>query len=171
MMKYLMENVRYPAEAVAKKLAGRVIVTFRVGEDGSISNTKVIRSIDPLLDAEAVRVVESMPRWKPARLKGENVSTYFTIPVMFSLTKGADSANSSEELRIEVKGTVVDGEGKAISGALINVVGSTRGTVTDANGNYSLTVTRNDSLMMVRYVGMASQIVRSGTPKVVLKKE
>lgn len=172
LMKYLMENVRYPAEAMAKKQQGRVVVRFVVDKDGSIRDAKVIRAIDPLLDAEAVRVVESMPKWKPARVKGEDVNCKFTVPITFSLTKGSDSADSSEGPSILVKGTVVDSEGKPISGALINIVGSTRGTVTDANGNYSLRVSsKQDSLMVVRFVGMEPSIVRIGTGKAVLKKE
>ena len=172
LMKYLMENVRYPAEAMAKKQQGRVVVSFVVDKDGSIRDAKVIRAIDPLLDAEAIRVVESMPKWKTARVKGEDVNCQFTVPIIFSLTKGSDSADSSEGPSILVKGTVVDSEGNPISGALINIVGSTRGTVTDANGNYSLRVSsKQDSLMVVRFVGMEPSIVRIGTGKVVLKKE
>lgn len=82
---YLSENIRYPAEALADSLQGRVIVTCVIEKDGSISNVKVVKSVDPLLDAEAVRVVSSMPKWYPGTQSGVPVRVKYTLPVIFQL--------------------------------------------------------------------------------------
>ena len=85
LQKWLRENVKYPAIAVENKIGGRVIVEFIVCKDGSISGAKVIRSVDPSLDKEAVRVISSMPRWTPGRQNGDVVNVRYTLPVTFYL--------------------------------------------------------------------------------------
>ena len=85
--KFLNENVKYPASAVEAKQQGRVILTFTVSKDGSISDVKVIRCVSPDLDAEALRVVGSMPKWTPGKVKGEPVNVRYVIPITFSLPK------------------------------------------------------------------------------------
>ena len=91
MMKYLQENIKYPEQAKSNGVQGRVIVQFVVNKDGSISNDTVVRSVDPLLDAEAIRVVRSMPNWTPGKQKGEAVRVRFTLPVTFRLDGGEES--------------------------------------------------------------------------------
>lgn len=91
MMKFLQQNVKYPKEAQDQGKQGRVIVQFVVNKDGSISNDTIVRSVDPLLDAEAIRVVRSMPNWTPGKQKGEAVRVRFTLPVTFRLDGGAES--------------------------------------------------------------------------------
>ena len=86
LMKYLSQNIKYPAEAHAKDIQGRVIVSFVVRKDGSIDDIKVARSVDPYLDKEAVRVITTMPKWTPGKQRGEAVNVRFTVPVMFRLT-------------------------------------------------------------------------------------
>ncbi len=86
MMKYLATNVKYPEEAFSKGIEGRVILTFIVEKDGSISNVKVAKSVNEAIDAEAVRVVESMPKWKPGKQNGKEVRVKYTIPVTFRLS-------------------------------------------------------------------------------------
>ena len=83
LLSFLSRNIKYPA--IENKIQGRVIVQFVVNKDGSISGAKVVRSIDPDLDKEALRVINSMPQWKPGMNKGEIVSVKYTIPVMFRL--------------------------------------------------------------------------------------
>ena len=84
MMKFLSTNIKYPMEAQKKGISGRVIVQFVIMEDGTLDQAKVIRGVDPLLDEEALRVVKSMPKWKPGELEdGTKVAVYFTVPVMF----------------------------------------------------------------------------------------
>ena len=89
-MKFIGKNIKYPAEAIEKGIQGRVIIQMVVTKEGDIAEAKVVRSIDPLLDAEALRVINSMPKWKPGKQKGEAVNVKYTIPVMFRLGNGSD---------------------------------------------------------------------------------
>lgn len=91
MMKYLAANIKYPASAVKAKKQGRVIVTFIVQKDGSVTHAKIAKSVDPELDAEALRIVKGMPKWTPGTQNGKPVSVRYTIPVKFSLQKNATS--------------------------------------------------------------------------------
>ena len=86
LMKYLTENVKYPEEAYSKGEQGRVILTFIVEPDGSITNVKVVKSVSEAIDAEAIRVVESMPKWIPGKQSGKAVRVKYTIPVTFRLS-------------------------------------------------------------------------------------
>lgn len=86
LMKYLSANIRYPEAAHKAGTQGRVTVQFVVGKDGSIGNVSILRGVDPALDAEAIRVISSMPKWKPGTQKGEPVNVRYTVPVMFRLT-------------------------------------------------------------------------------------
>ena len=85
MLKYLMKNIKYPEQAMKKGIQGRVAVSFIVEKDGSISDVKPILSVHPLLNKEAVRVVESMPKWTPGKHNGKPVRVRFNLPVMFKL--------------------------------------------------------------------------------------
>lgn len=82
---YLNQNIRYPAEAQENCVQGRVVVSFVVGKDGHISDVTVLRSVDPSLDKEAVRVVRNMPRWTPGKQGGEPVKVRYNVPVSFRL--------------------------------------------------------------------------------------
>ena len=85
MLKYIMENIKYPEQAMKEGIQGRVAVRFIVEKDGSISDVKPILSVHPLLNKEAVRVVESMPKWTPGKHNGKPVRVRFNLPVMFKL--------------------------------------------------------------------------------------
>ena len=85
MMVWISNNVKYPAEAVKKKTMGQVQVHFTVSSTGVIQNVKVTKPVDPLLDAEAVRVIESMPVWKPGTQHGQPVAVEYTVPIDFKL--------------------------------------------------------------------------------------
>ena len=87
MMKFLGENVKYPVEAQKNGVEGRVICNFVIMKDGTITDVNVVRGIDSLLDAEAVRVIESMPKWKPGKHRGEEVNVRYTLPINFRLNK------------------------------------------------------------------------------------
>ena len=86
LMKFLQQNVKYPKEAQEQGKQGRVIVQFVVEKDGSITDAKVLKPVDPLLDAEALRIVNMMPKWTPGKQRGKEVRVYFTIPVTFRLS-------------------------------------------------------------------------------------
>lgn len=85
LMKYIACNIKYPADALREKTQGRVIVQFIVGTDGYTSDFKVMRSVSPSLDAEAIRVLANMPKWTPGMQRGEAVPVKFTVPVTFKL--------------------------------------------------------------------------------------
>lgn len=82
---YLNQNIRYPAEAQDNCVQGRVVVSFVVGKDGHISDVTVLRSVDPSLDKEAIRVIRNMPRWTPGKQGGEPVKVRYNVPVSFRL--------------------------------------------------------------------------------------
>ena len=83
MLKFIQDNRQYPEEAKAQDLHGRVIVSFIIEKDGSIGEAKVMRSLGSGCDEEAVRVITSMPKWKPGKQKGKEVRTQMMVPVNF----------------------------------------------------------------------------------------
>lgn len=87
LFQYLSSNIRYPQAAIDRDLEGRVYVEFVVDRSGKVTNAKVKKGIHPTLDAEALRVVESMPDWSPGIQNGEFVRVMFTIPVLFKLAR------------------------------------------------------------------------------------
>ena len=82
---YISKNIHYPQEAKEKGIQGRVFIGFVIEKDGSVSNIRNLRGVDSELDAEAMRVVESMPRWKPGMHRGEPVRVSYQIPIVFKL--------------------------------------------------------------------------------------
>lgn len=85
MMKYIMENIKYPKQAMKEGIQGRVTVSFIVEKDGRVSNVRLLRSVQSALDKEAIRVVKSMPKWTPGKHNGKPVRVRFNLPVMFKL--------------------------------------------------------------------------------------
>ena len=83
--RWLYQNVKYPKQAKDNYITGRVVVSFVVDIDGSIKDVKVVRPVDPALDKEAIRVVKSMPKWKPGKRNGEPVPVRYTTPVIFRI--------------------------------------------------------------------------------------
>lgn len=84
-MNFLSKNIKYPTQAIENGIQGRVIVQFVVKSDGSIAEPKVVRGVEPLLDKEALRVIQQMPKWKPGKQRGKAVNVKYTLPVMFRL--------------------------------------------------------------------------------------
>lgn len=85
LLAYIEEHLSYPEEAEEMCLQGRVVVTFVVEKDGSLTEPEVVKSVHPLLDTVAIRVVESMPKWSPGKQNGEAVRTKYSIPINFRL--------------------------------------------------------------------------------------
>jgi len=84
---YVDNNINYPAEAVSREITGCVVVEFIIEKDGSISNAKVISGVDPLLEAEALRVINNSPAiWTPAEMRGKAIRLLYRFPVIFELT-------------------------------------------------------------------------------------
>jgi TonB family protein len=91
MFEYLSKSIKYPKEAAEAQKEGRVIATFIVNKDGSISDARVVKSVDPALDAEALRVINGMPNWKPGKQNGKVVNVKYTIPINFRLDKAKEA--------------------------------------------------------------------------------
>ncbi len=104
LMEYFKKNLRYPEEAKKAGTQGRVVVQFLINKNGAISDANVLRSVDRLLDAEAVRLVRSMPKWKPGMQKGKAVTVKYTVPVLFSLDE-LDEKVRQKNLTLIMTGT------------------------------------------------------------------
>ena len=85
LMQYLSKNIKYPVVAEENGIQGRVICTFVVERDGRVTDVRVVKSVDPSLDKEAVRVIKSMPKWIPGKQNGSAVRVKYTLPVTFRL--------------------------------------------------------------------------------------
>ena len=104
LMEYFKKNMRYPEAAKEAGMQGRVTVQFVVNKDGSISGAKVLRSVEPDFDAEAIRLVNAMPKWKPGMQDGKPVPVKFTVPVKFMLDEGNEKVRQ-KNLAIIMEGT------------------------------------------------------------------
>ena len=85
LMKYIQKNVKYPPIAKEYNITGKVYISFVVDKSGSVTNVKVVRGVDKNLDAEAVRVIKSLPKYKPGKQRGKAVKVMFTVPINFTL--------------------------------------------------------------------------------------
>ena len=85
LFEFLSQNIKYPEDAQKQKVEGRVLATFVVETDGSISNVEVVKHAFPSLDNEAVRVIQAMPKWTPGKQGGKVVRVKYTVPINFSL--------------------------------------------------------------------------------------
>ena len=110
LMDYLMENVKYPKTAFDADIQGRVIAQFVVDKEGTVRDAHVVKSVDPALDAEALRVINNMPKWRPGRQNGKVVNVKYTIPVSFSLDGNNDSPQTAGSPNLEGYSLTVDGE-------------------------------------------------------------
>lgn len=90
LLKYISKNIRYPLEAMEKGISGRVVVTFIVGKDGYIRDPEVVRGVSDLLDAEALRVVNNMPKWEPGMQRDVPVNVKYTMPILFKIQDNND---------------------------------------------------------------------------------
>jgi protein TonB len=84
---YIARNIDYPEAAIDEDIQGKVFVRFIVNDKGMIENESIIRSIHPLLDKEALRVVKSFPKWKPGMQNGKAVKVWYTVPIVFRIKK------------------------------------------------------------------------------------
>ena len=106
LMKFLAKEIKYPVEAEQKGKQGRVIVQFVVGKDGNLRDFKVVKSVSPELDAEAIRVCKAMPKWQPGTQRGQAVAVKYTIPISFSLEPSGIKGEEQGDIRIIAKGDV-----------------------------------------------------------------
>ena len=85
LLDFLRQNVNYPEQAKKDSIEGRVVVGFVIDTDGSITDPKIVRSVHPLLDAEALRVVKLMPKWEPGSENGTHVKVKYNLPISFKI--------------------------------------------------------------------------------------
>ena len=149
---WMQSQIQYPAEAVEKGISGRVIFSFVVEKDGSMSDFTVLASPDKLLSDEVERVFNSAPKaWTPGEQNGEKVRVKFTVPIVF-----AHVSNAPEN----VSGQVIDAEGKPFMGVIVQVDGSdARGVVTDVEGRFSIPMSKGETLKF-SYIGMETKQVK-----------
>lgn len=117
--KWLGDNIKYPAEAAKQGIEGRVIVQFVVGSDGTVSNVKLMRPVNPLLDQEALRVVTAMPKWTPGKQDGKPVAVKYTIPVTFRQDVGAADGKAQPD---GLKGSMIKINGKVAAGPVTQTI-------------------------------------------------
>jgi len=86
LLKWIADNTKYPESPREMGITGRILVQFVIEKDGSVSNVKVLRKVDPYLDKEAVRVIKSMPKWKPGKQRGKPVKVSFQVPINFTIS-------------------------------------------------------------------------------------
>lgn len=113
---FIKQNLRYPSVAAQNGIEGRCIIRFVVDKDGNVTNVESIRGLDEACDAEAMRVVKAMPKWKPGRQKGENVPVYYTIPIVFKLQGGSTPPPTSSTTLVKI----VDGQSTTVTNAVVN---------------------------------------------------
>ncbi|HEY9047347.1 MAG TPA: TonB family protein [Ohtaekwangia sp.] len=173
---FIADNLKYPEEARKKGLEGKVFIQFVVNTDGSLSDFVVKRGVDASLDAAAIDVVKAMPNWNPGKQSGNAVRQQFVLPIVFSLGDGKNDQSSLQPVAVEkefaivssvtqkqgtkiVAGIVKDKEGKPLAGSNILIVGQTKGTTTDANGNFSIEVGTGSGSLAVSYIGYKSETI------------
>ena len=113
LLQHVRRTVRYPAACRDSSIQGRVIVSFTIDEDGTPKDPEVVTSVHPLLDAEAIRVINAMPKWIPARSDGKPVSVKYTIPINFSLSNDSVAPNVPQWIYLSaanIEGDQIDQE-------------------------------------------------------------
>ena len=135
LMQYLSQNIRYPKEAMEAKTQGRVIVQFVVEKDGSISGAHVVKSVNPQLDAEALRVVNAMPNWTPGTQNGQTVRVKYAVPISFRL-KGDENPNAVGTFTPNAEGSFIPTDFKSLSAE--DLIKRLPGAEIDKDGNVTI---------------------------------
>lgn len=135
LMQYLSQNIRYPKEAMEAKTQGRVIVQFVVEKDGSISGAHVVKSVNPQLDAEALRVVSAMPNWTPGTQNGQTVRVKYAVPISFRL-KGDENPNAVGTFTPNAEGSFIPTDFKSLSAE--DLIKRLPGAEIDKDGNVTI---------------------------------
>lgn len=141
---FIQENIKYPAEAVSKGIQGRVVVSCVINADGSLSDYRVVRSVNPALDAEAIRVLKMMPKWEPGMQKGKAVRVNYTLPVVFRLPEGKTGNNSGASLSAgDAQAPLILINGKEVSKEVMEAL--------DPNKIESVCVLKGDDAKISKY--------------------
>jgi len=174
----IANNLQYPSDARIKGIEGTVFVTFIVNKDGSLSDFAIKKGVEPSLDKAALEVTQLLPAWTPGKQNGETVRQQFVLPVAFRLNGNKQEAEaaarsvhsvdqdmhvsttlSEEQGKHVVKGTVTDASGQPLRGGNVIIVGSTTGTSTDTQGNFTLPVDGASGQIAVSFVGYKTTLV------------
>lgn len=171
--KYIMNEIKYPRQAREAGVEGRVDVQFVVGKDGSLSDVRAIKGIGAGCDAEAVRVLQNAPSFKPGTQNGKPVFVRMVVPIVFKLNKGQTNEDNStkgiiiieevepknEKFKVDANyangvwsGTVYDEEGEGLPGANIVVAGTTTGTVSGSDGTFKVKANQGKDLS-ISFIG------------------
>ncbi len=174
--KYVMSEIRYPAEARKAGVEGRVDVQFVVEKDGSLSEIKVVDGIGAGCDLEAVRVLQKAASFRPGRQRGKKIRVRMMVPIIFKLKEGSVNLDESAQGMIVVKkaelerdeltvkanfvnnewsGTIYDEAGQVLPGANIVVAGTTTGTVSDLDGTFTVPALKTQQIV-ISFVGYES---------------
>lgn len=168
---HLMAEIKYPVAARQKNVEGKVFVEFVVNKDGSLAGIKPVKGIGEGCDEEAVRAISSSPvRWIPAKQRGMVVNQRMVLPVTFSLNQGSQKgivildevrpSNSKFDVKVVqnansnvIRGTVTESGGQPLAGVNIVVSGTTQGTITDLEGNFTITPAVTGGRLIFSFVG------------------
>lgn len=171
--RYIAKEMKYPLQARQMGVEGRVDVQFVVGKDGSLSDVRAIKGIGAGCDAEAVRVLQNAPSFRPGRQNGKPVFVRMVVPIIFKLNKGQTNEDNSTQgiivvedvepknnkLKVDINyadgewsGTVYDEQGKGLPGANIVVGGTTNGTSSDLDGKFKLKANESKDLY-ISFIG------------------
>lgn len=167
---YLFREIKYPAQARAQRVEGKVFVEFIVGEDGTVQNPRVLKGVSADLDQEATRVVAQMPRWTPGRQDGQNVNVKYVLPITFSLgiarekpqlEEVSQSMHSSINKEVQggrthIEGTITDDSGQPVKGAHVILKNSTTGVTTDPEGRFIFDTTESSGTLVISFMGYQS---------------
>ena len=163
---YLRNNIRYPQEAQKAGIQGRVIIQFIVSKDGSITDAEVVESVDPQLDAEGLRLIKNMPRWKPGMRKGQAIRVKQTLPIRFAFTKTSDKPENSNSIFLKngsynssLKDVILLVNGQEVSPEIFRAI--------DPQRIQSVTVLK-DQASLAKYTADKS---KTGIIQIKLKKE
>jgi TonB family protein len=170
MKKFITDNLKRPKGDVA----GTVYISMVINETGVVSDVKVLRGVVSSADEEALRVVRLFPSWIPGEQNGKKVKTRFVLPIRFGST-GSDPVNTitpnnykmkvshsieKTEKDIIIRGSVKDENGKKLSDVTVHVAGTTRGTATDTNGNFTIKIEKQQGQLNLSFVGYDSEIIK-----------
>lgn len=171
---FIGQNLKYPEASRQAKKEGTVFIRFVVNQDGTLSDFVTMKGVDPLMDNEALRVAQLLPKWNPGKQNGKAVRQQFVLPIRFSLGQGTNESSSEQVREVQnnfkfsfkvdekanekiVTGKILDENGDPVKGAHVINVGSSHGTTTDDDGNFKIAVAKTSGQLAVSFVGYKTE--------------
>jgi TonB family protein len=177
MKNFIQQNMKYPASAAKAGIAGTVYVAMVVNKDGALSDVKIQRGVEASIDAEAMRVIQALPPWKPGKQNGKTVRVRYILPVKFDPNNNSDPVPASgispvnDKMDITTRsvalndGTMVEGnvksvnDNEALAGVNVIVRGTTTGTSTDTKGNFRIKMPNDKKELVFSFIGFETKKV------------